>query len=73
MLQVYAAESLLIMCPHGGEGAAPENIMVWNMLLNTEFDKWEDILKQEFFGPGAKDVDSFLAMLDAGAPQGFGA
>eukprot|EP00667_Euglena_gracilis_P011735 EG_transcript_12003 len=66
ILQVYAAESLLIMCPHGGEGAAPENIMVWNMLLNTEFDKWEDILKQEFFGPGAKDVDSFLAMLDAG-------
>ena len=64
-LQTYASESLLIMCPFIAD-ASPENVMVWNMLLNAEFEQWEGIIESEFYGGEPKDVESFSQMLDGG-------
>eukprot|EP00669_Euglena_mutabilis_P000433 TRINITY_DN10657_c0_g1_i1.p1 TRINITY_DN10657_c0_g1~~TRINITY_DN10657_c0_g1_i1.p1 ORF type:complete len:359 (+),score=69.33 TRINITY_DN10657_c0_g1_i1:48-1079(+) len=55
ILQAYAAESLLIMCPYGGQGAQPADIMMWNVLLRSEFSEWDALLQKEFFAPGARD------------------
>jgi|EP00670_Eutreptiella_braarudii_P005917 hypothetical protein len=65
ILQTYASESLLIMCPFIAD-ASPENVMVWNMLLNAEFEQWEGIIESEFYGGEPKDVESFSQMLDGG-------
>jgi len=66
ILQAYAAESLLIMCPYGGQGAQPADIMMWNVLLRSEFSEWDALLQKEFFAPGARDSAPFLAMMDEG-------
>eukprot|EP00667_Euglena_gracilis_P011098 EG_transcript_11323 len=66
IVEAYSAESLLIMCPHGGEGALPKNIMVWNILLNSDQSEWDSVLRQHFPTADAGELDAFLAMLDAG-------
>lgn len=68
MLQVYAAESLLIMAPFGGSqgSAPPEAVQLWVSLLTAEVDDWDNILKKAFFAENPQDINAFKEMLDTG-------